>query len=224
MVKAHIPHEARSGFGPRMSAVIVELLAIHATSRRAVQDFLLSVFGVPISQGAIQNVVDRASEAIAPHYEAIGEVACAASVNYIDETSWKCKKTLQWLWLMCNSVVAFFMLHCSRSSQAFKELIQDWAGILVSDGYGVYQKWVNERQTCLAHLIRTANGLSERDNPVLSGPGAWALRELRRLCRMAKHPPSNGEWSAFYARLMRLIGLYRDQKDEAGQFSASFGT
>jgi transposase len=29
-------------------------------------------------------------------------------------------------------------------------------GILVSDGYGVYQDWVNHRQTCLAHLIRSA--------------------------------------------------------------------
>lgn len=217
MVKALLPHEVRSGFGPYLSALIVDLLAFHGTSRRAIQDFLYSAFGVPISQGAIQNVVDRVNQAIAPHYEAIGAVARAAPVNHVDETSWKRCKMLEWLWLMCNQAVAFFMLHRNRSSEAFQALIKDWDGILVSDGYGVYQKWVNARQTCLAHLIRTAKGLSERTNKALSRPGTWALKELRLLCRMAKHPPTVGEWRMFYARLIRLIGRHHDQQDEAGQ-------
>ncbi|MDL2317264.1 transposase [Desulfovibrio sp. OttesenSCG-928-A18] len=67
-------------------------------------------------------------------------------------------------------------------------------------------------------LIREAKGLAERSNPALSRPGAWALKELRLLCRMAKHPPSVGQWNMFYARLIRLIGLYREQQDDAGRF------
>jgi hypothetical protein len=74
------------------------------------------------------------------------------------------------------------------------------------------------RQSCLAHLIREAKGLSERNNPVLSRPGAWALKELQLLCRMAKDLSSECQWNLFYARLIRLIGLYRDQPDEAGKF------
>ena len=35
---------------------------------------------------------------------------------------------------------------------------------------------------------------------------------------MAKTPPSKGEWRAFYARLCRLIGLYRNSKSEAEKF------
>lgn len=215
-VKAHIPHAMRTGFGPRISAMIAELAAVHGDSRRAVQDFLLSAIGVPISQGAIQKVLDRVSQAISGHYEAIGEAARNAPVSYIDETTWKRKKTLEWLWLMCNEVAAFFMLHGSRSQAAFQALIKDWQGILVSDGYVVYQRWAYGRQTCLAHLIREAKGLAERPNPALSRPGAWALKELRLLCRMAKHPPSVGQWNMFYARLMRLITLYRERQNEAG--------
>ena len=52
-------------------------------------------------------------------------------------------------------------MHPNRSKEAFAALIEDWQGILVSDGYGVSQGWVQNRQTCLAHLIRTARGLSE---------------------------------------------------------------
>lgn len=216
-VKAHIPPAMRTGFGPRMSAMIAELAAVHGDSRRAVQDFLFSVVGIPVSQGAVQKVLDRVSQAISDHYEAIGEAVHSAPVNHIDETTWKRKKTVEWLWLMCNGMAAFFMLHSSRSKAAFQKLINDWQGILVSDGYGVYQQWRHGRQTCLAHLIREAKGLAERSNPALSRPGAWALRELRLLCRMAKHPPSVGQWNMFYARLIRLIGLYREQQDEAGR-------
>jgi transposase len=121
--KAHIPHEVRTGFGPRISALVAELAAVHGDSRRAVQEFLFSVLGIPVSQGAMQNILDRVSRAIAPHHEAIGEAVRSAPVNHIDETTWK-----------------------------------------------------------------------------------------------TKHPPSMGQWSMFYARLLRLIGLYRDQADEAGLF------
>ena len=59
------------GYGSRLSALIVELAGIAGNSRRMVQDFCHSVLGLPINLGAIQKVIDRASEAILPHYEAI---------------------------------------------------------------------------------------------------------------------------------------------------------
>lgn len=49
--------------------------------------------------------------------------------------------------------------------------------------------------------------------------GKWALGELQRLCHMAHAPPTIGEWRAFYARLIRLITLYGDRKDETGIFA-----
>jgi len=97
------------------------------------------------------------------------------------------------------------MFHSNRSTEAFKALIEDWQGILVSDGYGAYQKWAHGRQTCLAHIIRDAKGLSERPKPTLSRLGAWVLKELRLLCPMAKAPPSIRQWNMFYARFIRMI-------------------
>jgi Transposase IS66 family len=64
-------------------------------------------------------------------------------------------------------------------------LIEEWKGIWVSDGYGVYQDWVHQRQTCLAHLIRSARGLAQRRAPDIAACGHAALRELQRLCHMA---------------------------------------
>ena len=49
---------------------------------------------------------------------------------------------------MASDAAAFYMIHPHRSKEAFAALIDDWAGILVGDGYGVYRHWVQARQTC----------------------------------------------------------------------------
>lgn len=216
--KGYAPGEFKTGFGPRFTALVGEISGIDGNSRETVQTFCSSVLGVPVSLGALQKIIDRASAAVKPHYETIRDIARSQDVNYLDETTWKKGGKLHWLWVMTNSTVAYFMIHRHRSKEAFEQLIGAWEGILVSDGYRIYQNWVNNRQTCLAHLIRRAKGLSERNDPELAKCGKWAAAELRRLCKMAKDPPTRGEWSSFYARLCRLIALYRDCDSDAGRF------
>ena len=41
-----------------------------------------------------------------------------------------------------HRTVSLYLIHPHRSKEAFAALIEDWQGILVSDGYGVYQHWV----------------------------------------------------------------------------------
>lgn len=216
--KGYVPREYATGFGARFSALVAELDGIDANSREIIQTFCSSVLKVHISKGAIQKVIDRASEAIQPHYETIRDKARTQNVNHLDETTWKKSGKLHWLWVMANRTIAFFMIHANRSQAAFEELIGAWQGILVSDGYRIYQKWVNHRQSCLAHLIRRAKGLSERSDPELARCGKWGRAELQRLCKMAKAPPTEAEWRAFYARLCRYIALYRDSDSDAGKF------
>ena len=165
---------------------------MHRLSRRGVQDLCRSVLGVPISLGAIQRLIDRTSLAIVPHDAAIARLARKARVGYVDETPWYCRHTLQWLWSMVTDTVALYRIHAKRSQEAFGSLIKDWRGILVSDGYGVYQSWGNRRQSCLAHLIRRARQLSQRQVPDLAACGKAVLQELQRLCQMAHTPPSGG--------------------------------
>jgi len=217
--QAQVPTEHATGYGPRFSALVGELAGTYGNGRRMVQTFCASVLRVPLSLGAIQKVLDRVTQAIEPYYSAIATQARQAPVNYIDETPWYCLNTLEWLWVMASDTVAFYMIHPHRSKEAFAALIEDWAGLLVSDGYGVYQSWVEARQTCLAHLIRTARALAARQPPALAACGAWALVELQRLCHMATAPPTGGEWRAWYARLCKLIDQYHDCPDDAGRFA-----
>jgi transposase len=113
-----------------------------------VQDLCASVFSIVLSKGAIQKMVDRVSEAIVPYDSAIEEVARTSRVHYIDETSWLMHGERNGLWVMANPDVASFQIHPKRSKAAFVQLIGNWRGILVSDGYRVYQSWEGRRQSC----------------------------------------------------------------------------
>jgi transposase len=219
LLKAELPVEHRYGYGPRLTALIGELSGPQRDSRSMVQEFCTSVLGVPISRGAIQRAVDRVSDAITPHYEAIAEKARGAQVNYIDETAWYQHGVLAWLWVMVNPTVALFTVQASRSHAAFEALVKRWAGILVSDGYAVYRQWMHGRQACLAHLIRRARGLSERKEPELAWFGGRTMVELQRLVHWATAPPTSGEVQTWYARMVHLLDLYRPRRDEGGTFA-----
>jgi transposase len=190
---------------------------MQGTSRSLLQTFCASVLGCPIGLGALQQIIDRVTLAIQPYDEAMARIARQAPVGYSDETPWFCQGTLQWRWGMTAPQVACYRIDPSRSQAAFLALIDDWDGILVSDGYGVYPTWVAQRQTWLAHLLRRARSLAQRNDPHLAACGQRAVAELQRLCHMAHSPPTGGQWRAWYARLCDLINRYHDRKDETGQ-------
>jgi transposase len=166
-------------------------------SRSAIQDLCASVFSLALSKGALHKMVDRVSEAIVPHYMAIGAVARTSLVNDIDETSWLMHGDRHWLWVMANPAVASCQIHPHRSKGAFTQLIADWRGILVSDGYGVYQSWEGLRQSGLAHLLRTAKGLAESVEASMARCGGRVHAELQRLCHMGTERPTVGQWRAW---------------------------
>jgi transposase len=219
LCKGTVPSDQSSDYGPRLTGFVGEMAGIVGASRSAVQALCASVFGIPLSKGALQKMVDRVAEALLPHYTAIGEVARTVPVNYIDETSWLLHGDRHWLWVMANPLVAYFQIHPNRSKAAFAQLIGDWMGILISDGYSAYQSWPGLRQSCLAHLIRTAKGLAEYLDARIARFGRRVHVELQRLCHMGTERPTVGQWRAWYARFRHLLRRHTAHADKAGAFA-----
>jgi len=188
-------------------------------SRSAVQDLCASVFSIALSKGAIQKMVDRVSEAMVPYYSAMEKVARMALVNYIDETSSLMHGDRHWLWVMANPNVAYVQIHPTRSKAAFVQFIGTWRGILVSDGYRIYQYWEGLRQSCLAHLIRAAKGLAESVEAGMAHFGGRVHAELQRLCHMSTERPTVGQWRAWYARFHSLVNQHAARDDKGGTFA-----
>lgn len=65
------PRTQRTGSGPRLTALVGELSALHRSSRRLGQDLCGSVLPIPSSLGTIQTLMDRTSQALVPPSPAI---------------------------------------------------------------------------------------------------------------------------------------------------------
>jgi transposase len=217
-VKGQVPADKTTGYGPRFSAFIAEMSGIKRMSRNDVKQLCESAFGISIATGTIQKIIDRASTALSPVYDHIGEIARDHWCNYIDETSWFMQHDLHWLWTMVNERVAFYRIDPNRTKKAFEQLIQDWNGVLISDSYGCYIKWI-DRQTCLGHLIRKADALAERKKKELNEFGQLSGIWLRKLIEFSKEPPDQKRWSEFHAHFLFTLMLWEDDDNEAGKLA-----
>ena len=218
-MRGRVPKGHATGYGPSLTAFVATMNSAMTVSWRKLADCLHDVFGIPISAGAVGKCLKRASSAIEPHYEAIGRAVRASPVNHVDETSWRqhgpCGKKLHWLWVLVNREAAFFRLAPSRRAEEFEALVGEWTGTLVSDDYAVYRKWPHGRQSCLAHLIRAVQGLSESADSEIAACGRWMLLELLLLVRMSPETPER-EWQAWQLRFSHWVEQYRTLSGKAG--------
>ena len=110
-------------------------------------------------------------------------------------------------------------MYPTRSNAAFVQLIGDWLGVLVRDGYRLSHAWQGVRQSCLAHVIRTAKGLAEHVKAGMAHFGRHVHAELQRLCHMGTERPTVGQWRAWYARFRALLNQHMTREDKAGTFA-----
>jgi hypothetical protein len=86
--QALLPSEQRSGDGPRRTGCSGELAGMGGASRSAGHALCAAGYGIPLSPGAHQKMVERVSTALGPHDDTLGQGARTAAVHAIDETSW----------------------------------------------------------------------------------------------------------------------------------------
>jgi transposase len=161
--RAELPDDVEAGaFGPRLRATIV-MLAVMLMSRRATLTLLGDMFGVQISLGSIEKILQDASGALAAPWEAIKQAVQGADVANADETSWRTGGQRLWLWAALSATAACYRIDQTRARSAARELLGDFAGLLISDRYSVYDYIDPERRgACHSHLARTFQAYAER--------------------------------------------------------------
>jgi hypothetical protein len=115
---------------------------------------------VPASAMGFDRAATRKGQAL---YEDLKEKLRVAVAANADETSWRQDGISHYLWYAGNEDLALYHIDRHRSSEAAKLLLgEDFAGVLTTDGYAAYNA-VNakERQTCLAHLIRSCKEIKQ---------------------------------------------------------------
>ncbi len=132
-------------------------------SRRDTTELARELFGVELSTGSVDTVIQRAGEALAgPHTELEQRIKSAAVVN-IDETGWKTAGGRRTLWAALTSRTAVFRIAAGRHGSEARILLGErFPGIVCSDRWGGYDYLEPaRRQLCWAHLLRDFTAHSE---------------------------------------------------------------
>ena len=122
---------------------------------------------------------------------------------------------------MANERVAFYMLHPRRSKEAFTALIDDWEGILVSDGYGCTKAgYKRAKPAGASHPQRTGLAVTiPTSRPV--GRGRWRSCNV---CVIWPPPHPRVGSGGRGARVCKLIDQYHDRRTmRAGWCAACSG-
>lgn len=157
------PDELRNcSIGPTTKAVGVWLHHQLKLPFRQVQDLFATLFGMSFVPASALNFSLCAAQKSQPLYDDLREKIRASTLLHLDETSWRLDGFGAWLWYAGNAELDFFHIDRSRATQVIATLLgDDYQGDIVSDAYAVYDAIIARwRQTCLAHIIRTAKDIA----------------------------------------------------------------
>lgn len=119
---------------------------------------------------------------------------------YCDETSMRINGINFWIWIFVAKDAVLCVIRKSRSKKVVKEVLGDYKGIVVCDGWKSYTQFGYTIQRCWAHLIREAGEVESK-----------RLYEL--LCELFADAKSGLARSAAEERLRKIISRrYKGEK------------
>lgn len=140
-------------FGLFLCLYIVALKIGLSLPIRRIRELLRFTYGLNISVGEIQNIVDKVAEEFGPEYEGMKKDLKKMKSVYADETSWYINGKLCWLWIFISKKIAVYHIQRSRGKKVPAKMLKGFKGILVSDFYSAYNQG-KISQKCLVHLLR----------------------------------------------------------------------
>jgi transposase len=166
--------------GPMLASFIASLAVRYRLSRTKIQEFLQDWSGIALSTSSIDRCIREAGLACRPVVEELIGQLQEAQILHLDETPWYEAGQLCWLWVAVNSTCAVFFIGARTKEMLLTIISTTFVGWLISDGYKAY-RWYENRQRCLAHLIRKALALSEVVDTEARQFAQWLLEEMREL-------------------------------------------
>ena len=158
-----------SPFSMNITALAVYLRFVHAVSYERLARLFRDLFGLGISEGALDTMLRRAKPCFDRDVTAILARLRKSRVIYSDETSIRMNGKNWWNWVFQNDEITLHVIRRSRGSQVVEEVLDGHRPALwVSDLYGAQQGYAEEWQVCLAHQLRDCRYACEAGDAVFA--------------------------------------------------------
>ncbi len=195
----------RNVFGSGVLAVVGVLTGMLNTSKRKALEVVNEVFGVPMSLGGLSNCEAKIAAAMESPYNEVHAYVQSQDRSHADESSWRRGNRLKgWIWTLCCTTAAVFMINASRGQKAARQLIGCFTGTLNSDRWNGYSFYEGLRQICWAHLKRDFKAIGEADGHL--GRIGNKLHDLSKEILKLRRRVRDGtlQWKTFQRRMIPL--------------------
>jgi transposase len=146
-----------SPFGADLVALILHLHVTQAIGFERLVRLLDEVFGIRVSEGAIANMLARTGIPLTAAAETTAAAVRRSPVVASDETSARVEGKNWWQWVLLSSTAVHHLIADSRGAAVLTGFLGDAKpDVWVADRYAAQAGHGNERQLCLAHLLRDA--------------------------------------------------------------------
>jgi transposase len=99
--------------------------------------------GLTIDSQTLWDQIQALARHLEQTYRALGERTRRAEVVHADETWWRLMDRSSskkwWAWCLATDDAVFYRISESRSAEAAKQIVGDFKGVIVCDGYGAYE-------------------------------------------------------------------------------------
>ncbi|MGI4939831.1 MAG: IS66 family transposase [Janthinobacterium lividum] len=161
--------EAGTPFSIGIVALALYLRVVHAISYRRLSRLLLELFGLAISEGALDAAFRRSKPRLDADVAAILARLRRARVVCSDETGVRIAGRTCWNWVFQNSDVVIHVIRPSRGARVVAEVLDGHRPALwVSDLYGAQRGHAEDWQVCLAHQLRDCTYAIEAGDAVFA--------------------------------------------------------
>jgi len=175
--------EMNRTFGARLEGTVVYYRQEQHMSYVRTQSALLELHGVEISQGGIDQIMQRGGKSALEQAAPLQAEIQQSAVVHCDETGSRVDGQTWWQWVFSSANAVFHVIRFDRSADVIKEVMAGHTvDVWVSDCYSAQMKSpARERQLCLAHQLRNLQAVVERY------PASFWPRAMQALLRAAIH-------------------------------------
>ena len=180
--------EQGSPFSINIVALALYLRFTHAISYRRLSRLMLELFGLAISEGALDAAFQRAKPRLDAEVGAILARLRRARVVCSDETSVRVDGRTCWNWVFQNNEVVIHVIRHSRGAAVVTEVMAGHRPALwVSDLYSAQQGHAADWQICLAHQLRDCQFAIEAGDAIFAPRMKMLLLRAFVLARRRHH-------------------------------------
>jgi transposase len=154
-------------YGENIMAIVSYLSCVHYLSYNRIVSALKSLYGITISEGAVDNIIKRSSKLSSKEIENITRQLELSDIVGIDETGCKVDGAKHWHWTFQNENSTLVVANKSRGTVVITDTFEDGFvnACVVHDNYSSYNSLIaKDEQLCLAHKLRDLNYAIECDH------------------------------------------------------------